>query len=270
MLVTQTREKTQQVANTHVQHVVNTVKVEKPKIIKQRMQRPVILEKINQATTRIEVSQFLNEVVDMLDAVQRQVSMVQKIQKIIKNPRLQIVEQIVEVPEIQMFDDTQTSESLGIAPVRQVAQVENVEVIEIGALLPAESAPPMSVTAPALEVPPVVVEYTQPVSVAEYVEPAPAHAVTFAHAAPPPAVTCVAPAPARAQPRIVQQTVDFQQVKYIDKVTEVPRHGTVTGPVGSESSEDSGGTTDPGSDRRGGQGDSAGTDKTCRSKRFSA
>ena len=263
MLVTQTREQTQQVANTHVQHVVNTVKVEKPKIIKQRMQKPVIQEKINQATKRIEVPQFLNEVVDMLDAVQRQVSMVQKIQKITKNPRLQIVEQIVEVPEIQMFDDTQTSESLGIAPVRQVAQVENVEVIEIG-------APPMSVTAPVLEVPPVVVEYTQPVSVAEYVEPAPAHAVTFAHAAPPPAVTCAAPASARVQPRTVQQTVDFQQVKYIDKVTEVPRHGTVTGPVGSESSEDSGGTTDPGSDRRGGQGDSAGTDKTCRSKRFSA
>ena len=33
MLVTQTQEKTQQVANTHVQHVVNTVKVLKPKII---------------------------------------------------------------------------------------------------------------------------------------------------------------------------------------------------------------------------------------------
>ena len=129
MLVTQTQEKTQQVANTHVQHVVNTVKVEKPKIIKQTLQKPVIQEKINQATKRIDFPQFLNEVVDMLDAVQRQISMVQKIQKIMENPRLQIVEQIVEVWEIQMFDDTQTSESLGIAPVRQVA-VENVEVIE--------------------------------------------------------------------------------------------------------------------------------------------
>ena len=74
MLVTETQEKTQQVANTHVQHVVNTVKVEKPKIIKQTMQKPVIQEKINQATKRIEVPQFLNEVVDMLDAVQRQIS----------------------------------------------------------------------------------------------------------------------------------------------------------------------------------------------------
>ena len=127
--------------------------------------------------------------------------MVQKIQNIMENPRLQIVEQIVEVPEVQMFDDTQTSESLGIAPVRQVAQVENSEIIEIGAPRPAKSAPPMSVTAPVLEVPPVVVFYIQPVPVEEYVESAPAHAVTCAHAAPvveyaapAPAVTCAAPA----------------------------------------------------------------------------
>ena len=39
MLVTQTQEKTQQVTSTHVQHVVNTVKVEKPKIIKETLQR---------------------------------------------------------------------------------------------------------------------------------------------------------------------------------------------------------------------------------------
>ena len=124
----------------------------------------------------------------MLDAVQQQISMVQKIQKINENPRLQIV----EVPEIQMFDDTQTSESLGAAPVVcQVAQVENVEVIEIGVPLPAESAPPMSFTAPVLQVLPVVVEYIQPVPVAEHAEPAPAHAVTFARAAP--VVECAAP-----------------------------------------------------------------------------
>ena len=159
MLVTQTEEKMQQVANTHVQYLVSTVKVERPKIIKQTVQKPVIQEKINQVIKRIEVPQFLNEVVDMLDAVQRQVSMVQKILKIIENLQLQIVEQIVEVLEVQMVGDTQTSESLGIAPVHQMTQAENVEVVEIGAPLPAKSVPPIFVTAPVLEDPPVVVEY---------------------------------------------------------------------------------------------------------------
>ena len=71
--------------------------------------------------------------------------MVQKIQKIIENLQLQIVEQIVEVPEVQMVEDTQTSESLDIAPVHQMTQAENVEVLEIGAPLPAKSVPPIFV-----------------------------------------------------------------------------------------------------------------------------
>ena len=55
MPVTQTQEKMQQVANTHVQHVVNTIKVEKPKIFKPTVQKPVIQEKINQVIKPIEV-----------------------------------------------------------------------------------------------------------------------------------------------------------------------------------------------------------------------
>ena len=98
MPVTQTQEKMQQVANTHVQHVVNTIKVEKPKIFKPTVQKPVIQEKINQVIKPIEVPQFLNEAVDMLDAVQRQVSMVQKIQKIIETSRLQFLNKVDETP----------------------------------------------------------------------------------------------------------------------------------------------------------------------------
>merc|ERR1712064_91906 len=64
--------------------------------------------------------------------------------------------------------------------VRQVAQAEIVEVVEMGAPLPAESAPPIFVTAPVLEAPPAVVEYVQPAPVVEYVAPAP----TVAYAAP--------------------------------------------------------------------------------------
>ena len=200
--LSQTQEKMQQVANTHVQHVVNTINVEKPKIVKQTVQKPVIQEKINQVIKPIEVPQFLNEAVDMLDAVQRQVSMVQKIQNIIETsqlqflnkvdempvavqrqtpmvqtvqktmqipqqqcidkvvddpvvhvPQVQIVGKIDEIPEIRTDVGTQTSESLGAAPVSQAAQVEIVETVEIGAPIPAESGPPMFVKAPVLEIP---------------------------------------------------------------------------------------------------------------------
>merc|ERR1712107_706044 len=145
-------------------------------------------------------------VVDIPVVAQRQIPMVQTVQKtieipqlqyidkvvdvpvvqVVQVPRLQVVEKIVEVPEIQTVQGTQTSESLGTAPVRQVAQAEIVEVVEMGAPLPAESAPPMFVTAPVLEAPPAVVEYVQPAPVVEYVAPAPA--VTFAHATAAPVV----------------------------------------------------------------------------------
>ena len=77
----------------------------------------------------------------LLYNVQRHLSTVQKIHKTIEVPQLQVVEQIVEVPEIQVIQGTQTSENLGTALVRRVAQAEVVEAIEIGALPPAESAP---------------------------------------------------------------------------------------------------------------------------------
>ena len=41
--------------HTHVQHVVNTVEVERPKIIKQAGQKTSIQEKINQVTKHVEV-----------------------------------------------------------------------------------------------------------------------------------------------------------------------------------------------------------------------
>ena len=101
MPVAQTRE----VVNTHVQHVVNAVEAEMPKIIKETVQRkkPIINEKIHQVTKHVEVSQ------------------------------LQIVEKTAETSKIQTIQGTQTSESLGTALVCQVAQAGHVEVVEIGA-----------------------------------------------------------------------------------------------------------------------------------------
>ena len=53
MPVTRTKEKTQHVANTHVQHAVNTVEAEKP----------IIIETINQVTKHVEIPQL--QIVDV-------------------------------------------------------------------------------------------------------------------------------------------------------------------------------------------------------------
>ena len=64
--VIQTEEKTRQGVNTHAQHVVNTVEMERPKIIKQTGQKPIIQEKINQVTKHVEIPelQFTDKVVE--------------------------------------------------------------------------------------------------------------------------------------------------------------------------------------------------------------
>ena len=114
--VIQTQEK------THVQHVVDTVEVEKSKIIEETVQRMnTIQEKISQVTKHIEVLQlqFLSKVVDMPVVGQRQASMVEKIQTTIEVPQAQVVEKTFEIPEIRTVRGTQTSESLGTARTRK-------------------------------------------------------------------------------------------------------------------------------------------------------
>ena len=105
MPVIRTKEKTQHVVNTHVQHVVNTVEVERPKLIKETQQRkkPIINEKINQVTKHIKIPQvqFLNKVDDMLVDVQQQIRpMTQTVQKTTEIPQLQFPDQMVDVPVV--------------------------------------------------------------------------------------------------------------------------------------------------------------------------
>ena len=188
--------KTQQGVNTHVQHVVNAVEVEKH----------VVQEKINQETKRIEIPplHFMDKAIDIPVVAQRQVPQVHVVKKTVEDPQfeivqktvenpetvpqlrdadkvvdvpvvlvlkapqvqvseetveisqLQAVEQIVQTRETQMIQSTQTSEKLGTAPVCRPTQAEIVEAVEIEVPLPAESASPMSVTEPVLEVPPIV------------------------------------------------------------------------------------------------------------------
>ena len=57
--------------------------------------------------------------------------------------KVQFFEKTVVIPESLFSQDTQTSESLGAAPVRRVCFAETVDVVEFVPPLPAESAPPV-------------------------------------------------------------------------------------------------------------------------------
>ena len=255
--VIQTHERTQHLVNTHVQHVVNTVEVEEPKLIKETGQRkkPIVQEKINQVTKHIDVPQvqFLDKAGDMLVGMQRHVPMTQTVRKTVEVPPLQftdkvsdipvvaqrqipivvqtiqkttdipqlqcidkvidvpvvsvaqaphvqIVKKTVETPEVQTVRCTQTSESLGNAPVCRSTQAEIVEAVEIGAISPTESARLMFVTTPVLETPPVVAEYVQ-----------------LAPAAVPQGTTQEVLVPVA-----VPKTLDSPRAQLIDKVLSIP------------------------------------------------
>ena len=104
--VTQTQGNTQQLVNTHFQHFVNTVEVEKPKLIKETVQRkkPIIQETINQLTKHIDVPQvqFLDKADDMPVVVQRQIPMVQTVQKTMEIPQLQYCDEVIDVPVVSV------------------------------------------------------------------------------------------------------------------------------------------------------------------------
>merc|ERR1711916_268845 len=77
---------TQQVVNTHVQHVVNTVEEEKP----------------NQVTKQVEIPQiqYIDKVVDVPVVMQRQLPTIQKVQKTVEVPQIQYIDKIVDVPVV--------------------------------------------------------------------------------------------------------------------------------------------------------------------------
>ena len=80
--------------------------------------------------------------------MQRQNHMVQTVQMPMETPQLQIIEKTTETTKTQTIQGTQTSESLGTAPVCRVAQARAVKVVKIETPLPAESASPMFVSTP--------------------------------------------------------------------------------------------------------------------------
>ena len=100
--VARTPEKAQQVANTLIQHDVDTVEVERPQIIKQTWQKPIIQEKINQVTKHVEVPlvQFLHKVDEVPVGVQRQIPMVRAVQKTMEIPQWKCIDKMLDNPEV--------------------------------------------------------------------------------------------------------------------------------------------------------------------------
>ena len=122
VLVRQTPEKTRQSVNACVQHVVNTVEVEKSKIIKQTGQKPIIQEKINPVTKHVMVprSQFTGKVMDIPVVAQRQISM-ETVQKSIETPQLQYCDEVVDIP-VQLVE--QVSHVHVVAKTPEIPQLQ--------------------------------------------------------------------------------------------------------------------------------------------------
>ena len=164
--VIQTEEKTRKGVNACVQHVVNTVEVEKPKLVKETVQ-----EKINQVTKHIKIPQvqFLNKVDDMLVDVQRQIPVAQTMQKAMEVPPLQYVNRVVDVPVVAprqispMVQTVQkTIETQQLQCIDKVIDVPVVLVAQVPQLLSDVQAPTMQVVEKTVEDPQlqIVVEKT--------------------------------------------------------------------------------------------------------------
>ena len=235
--VIQTPERTQQVVNTHVQHVVNAVEAEKPKIIELTVQRkrPIIQEKINQVTKHIEIpeSQFSDKVDDMPVVVQRQASMVQKIvQKTMEIPQLQCVDKVVDdsvvqVPQIHVVEKTVEGTQLQIVektvktpetqkPVN-VPHVQHIDKVVGVPVVLQRQAPTIQTEQKTTEVPqiqclellvdvPVVTQQTAEIPQVPFIDR-----------------ICQVPV-------VMQETVKPPRIQFIDRVVDVPVMAQRPGP----------------------------------------
>ena len=134
-------QQTQQLVNTHVQHVVNTVEVEMLKVVKKTVQ-----EKINQVTKHVKVPQvqvvaetaeipqvqFLNKVDEMPVGVQRQIPMIPTVQKTMENPQSQCIDEMIDVPVVSVVQAprVQVSEKTVEIPQLQIVDVPGSQTQE--------------------------------------------------------------------------------------------------------------------------------------------
>ena len=129
--VIQTEGTTQQVANTHVQHVVNAVEVENSEIIEETGQKPIIQEKINPMTKHVEIPelQFLDKVEEIPVVAQRQIPIVvQTVQKTIEIPQLQCIDDVIDVPVVLV---TQVPQVQVVTRTVEISQLDVVECVKV-------------------------------------------------------------------------------------------------------------------------------------------
>ena len=77
---------------------------------------------------------------------------------VVQVPQAQIIEKTVEFPVVQTAHSTRTPESLETVLVCEMKPMVTVEIVELGSLLPAVAVSPLSMTAPVVDVPLVVME----------------------------------------------------------------------------------------------------------------
>ena len=110
--ITQTQGKTQQVVNTHVLHVVNTVDAEVP------------------------LSQFTDKAVDIPVVAQRQISTVQTVQKSKEISQLQYCEEVIDVPVVL---GVQASQSQAVGETAEIPQLQvNDQVVDVSVVVVAQ------------------------------------------------------------------------------------------------------------------------------------
>ena len=136
-------------------------------------------------------------------------------------PQLQFKEGNVEIPENRFDQGLKVSDSLGTAPGRNATLSEIVEVVKLESPLPAESASPMFVTAPVVEVAPDMVEYIQFASVAEYVAPVQTETADFVTPTP------VFESVQVLQVQAVEKIIEIPHMQIIEKIVEIPEFQTV-------------------------------------------
>ena len=115
--------KTHQGVNTHVQHVVDTVEVEKH----------IIQGKINQETKRIEIPprQFMDKAIDTPVVAQRQVPQVYVVKKTVEDPQFEIVQKtvadkVVDVPVVLVVQAPQVQVSEKTVEISQLQAIEKI------------------------------------------------------------------------------------------------------------------------------------------------
>ena len=115
--------------NTHVQHVIDTVEVERPTIIDETMQKPIIQEKINPVTKHVEVSlsQFTDKAMDIPVVAPRQILlMTQTVQKTIEIPQLQCIDEVIDVPAVLVVPVPQVQVSGKTVEISQLQTAEKI------------------------------------------------------------------------------------------------------------------------------------------------